>query len=213
MRVLSIHTGTPQKIEIEGKEILTSIFKKRMDAPVRISLSGLEGDQQANLEVHGGKYKAVYSYPTEHYPYWKKSQPQHLFEAGAFGENLMTEGLLENEVAIGDIFKVGTSILRVTQPRFPCFKLGVKFKDKGMIMHFHKSQRPGIYFEVIEEGIVEPGSRIETILKSGGTTILDFVQVHAETQPKAEALKAILSDQSLIDEWKVYFTKKLKTIS
>jgi MOSC domain-containing protein YiiM len=106
----------------------------------------LDGDQQADLTVHGGEYKAVYCYPMEHYAYWKKELPGRELPMGMFGENLTTEGMLENEVHLGDRFLIGSAEVIVTQPRLPCYKLGVRFGADDMVKRFLASTRTGFYF-------------------------------------------------------------------
>ncbi|MBV9405350.1 MAG: MOSC domain-containing protein, partial [Acidobacteriaceae bacterium] len=123
----------------------------------------LEGDRQADLRVHGGPYKAVYLYPSEHYAWWKKELPGMELPFGMFGENLTTEGLLETHVHIGDQFRFGSAVLQVTQPRMPCSKLAMRLGLPNMVKRFWHSGRPGIYFSIVEEGELGSGDAIELV--------------------------------------------------
>ncbi len=209
MKVLSIKVGQPKTISHKNREVKTSIFKEPITGLVKVGKLGLEGDTQSDLTVHGGQYKAVYAYPAEHFEFWKSIAPRHRFENGAFGENLTTTGLLETEVSIGDVYQIGSVVLRVTQPRFPCFKLGIKFDDNQMIKLFHDSLKSGIYFEVLEEGSFQAGDEIMTLSKSGGTTIHDFTVAKNSNGAEVDLIKKLIADPNLMDEWKEYFEGKL----
>jgi MOSC domain-containing protein YiiM len=156
MRVVSVNVGLPRVHTWQGRFVRTAIFKDPIKGPVALRGDNFEGDAQADLSVHGGKDKAVYAYPADHYADWQALLGRDL-SPGAFGENLTTEGLIEEHTHIGDEFRVGTARLVVTQPRMPCHKLGLRFGDVGMIRTFLKVGRPGIYFAVVEEGVVAPG--------------------------------------------------------
>ena len=209
MKVLSIQVGQPKIILHNHREVKTSIFKEAVKGPVKVKKLGLEGDTQSDLTVHGGQFKAVYAYAVEHFGYWKSIASRHVFENGAFGENLTTTGLLETEVSIGDVIQIGSVVLRVTQPRFPCFKLGIKFDDNQMIKLFHDSVKSGIYFEVLEEGEFKAGDEIKVITKSGGTTIHDFIVAKNSNGAEVELIKKLIADPNLMDEWREYFEGKL----
>lgn len=209
MKVLSIQIGQPKIIQHNDREVQTSFFKESISEAVEVGKLGIAGDTQSDLKVHGGPFKAVYAYPSEHFDYWRKLTPQHTFENGVFGENLTTTGLLETEVSIGDIYQIGSVTLRVSQPRFPCFKLGIKFGDPEMIKHFHESLKSGIYFEVLEEGSFQAGDEIMTLSKSGGTTIHDFTVAKNSNGAEVDLIKKLIADPNLMDEWKEYFEGKL----
>ena len=132
MRVLSVNVGIPAQVAAGRAMVLTSIFKSPVEGRVAVRRHNLDGDRQSDLTVHGGPYKAVYCYPSEHYPYWKQQLPDMDLPWGMFGENLTTEGLAEDAVSIGDQFRVGSAVLQVTQPRMPCFKLGIRFGRADM---------------------------------------------------------------------------------
>ena len=146
MKVISVSVGKPQMIQTDNENFLsTAIFKKRVEGRVIVNQLNLEGDAQADLTVHGGWSKSVYVYPHEHYEFWKSELPEIVFESGNFGENLTTEGLLETEVFIGDKIRIGTAEFAVTEPRMPCYKLGVRFGRSDIIRRFLQSRRSGFY--------------------------------------------------------------------
>src|SRR5262245_37665288 len=144
--IVSVNVGTPIEVSIQGNVVLTSIFKKPVEGRVAVRKLNVEGDRQADLTVHGGPHKAVYCYPEENYAFWSDQIPDTKLVFGNFGENLTTRGLMEDVVQIGDQFRVGSAILQVTQPRMPCYKLGIRFGRDDMVKRFWQSERPGIYF-------------------------------------------------------------------
>jgi MOSC domain-containing protein YiiM len=170
MRILSVNVGLPRLVEWGGRAITTGIFKHPMAGPVSLELLNFVGDRQADLTVHGGPDKAVYAYDDAHYAYWRNQIGHDDWTPGLFGENLTTEGLIETGVRIGDLFRVGSALLRAVQPRFPCYKLNARFNDPGMVRHFARSGRSGIYFRVVEPGVVQAGDEI-TLLEAADTTI------------------------------------------
>ena len=163
MKVLSVNVGLPRKVLFNGQTITTAIFKDPVKGPVMLRKINLDGDKQADLTVHGGVDKAVYSYPAEHYDYWRKQYPNIDIIWGMFGENFTTEGLMEDTVNIGDQVQIGSAKLVATQPRMPCYKLGVRFGLMEIIRRFLSSGRPGIYFKVLKQGEVKTGDKIEII--------------------------------------------------
>ena len=178
-QVLSVNAGTPQQVPVSGGGVLTSIFKTAVSGRVAVRRHNIDGDRQSDLTVHGGPYKAVYCYPHEHYQYWAKQLPDIELRSGNFGENLTTEGLLEEEVSIGDRFRAGSALLQVTQPRMPCFKLNIRFDRADMVKRFWRSGRPGIYFAVVEEGEVAAGDAIVmTEAAAVRITLSDVVRLH-----------------------------------
>jgi MOSC domain-containing protein YiiM len=152
--------GRPKIVEHRGRRVSTAIFKRPVEGKIALTRLNLEGDEQADLTVHGGPDKAVYSYASEHYPWWQEQLPDVDFPYGKFGENLTTEGLLESDVCIGDEFQVGTAVIKVSQPRLPCYKLGIKFGRADVIKKFIRSGLSGIYFSVVQEGVLSEGDEI-----------------------------------------------------
>jgi MOSC domain-containing protein YiiM len=189
----------PQQVRWLAMDVLTSIFKAPVEGRRAVRPHNIEGDRQSDLTVHGGPSKAIYGYPSEHYAYWRAQLPDHdLSVYGAFGENLTTEGLLEKDVRIGDRFRVGTAVLQVTQPRMPCFKLGVRFNLGTMVKLFWKSGRSGIYFSIVEEGEVAAGDPIERIARGPEeVTVADVVRLYRGDETSSElferAMRAPLS--------------------
>jgi MOSC domain-containing protein YiiM len=160
MRVLSVNVGLPREVTWRGRPITTGIFKQPVSGPVRIRTLNLAGDRQVDLRVHGGPDKAVYAYPFEFYELWSRERPDLDVGPGTFGENLTTEGLRDGEVAVGDRFRVGTAELVVTQPRLPCFKLGIKMGRDEFVTEFLERGLYGFYLAVLREGEVEAGDPI-----------------------------------------------------
>jgi len=163
MKIISVNVGRPRDVQWRGHTIKTSIWKSPAEGRVQAHRENLDGDQQSDLSVHGGEDKAVYVYPSEHYEYWRKELPDMELPWGAFGENLTTEGLLETSVRIGDRLRAGTAEFVVTQPRLPCFKLGIRFGSEQMIFRFLRSGRSGFYLAVSREGGVGAGDAIENV--------------------------------------------------
>jgi len=163
MTLISINAGLPREIIHRGREVTTGIFKAPVAGPVWLGRLNLEGDGQADLRVHGGADKAVYLYPFEHYAFWAGELGRHDFSHGQFGENFTTRGLLEDEVSIGDVFQIGAARVQVTQPRTPCFKLGIRMGEENFPARFATANRTGFYLRVLEEGRVVAGDAIERI--------------------------------------------------
>ena len=154
MKLISVSTGLPRETTWHGRTVTTGIFKQPVDGRVALRKLNLDGDRQADLTVHGGEYKAVYCYPIEHYDDWKKELPGRELPTAIFGENFTTEGLDEKSVHIGDQFRIGEAVVEVTQPRMPCYKLGIRFSRPDMPKRFHASGRCGFYLAVLREGEV-----------------------------------------------------------
>lgn len=163
MRVVSVNVGLPREVQWKRMRVSTAIFKCPIDGTIPIRKLNLDGDRQADLTVHGGPSKAVYGYPVEHYDYWRSQLIHMPLGLGVFGENLTTHGLLEKDLYIGDRIRVGTAVLRVAQPRMPCYKLQIRFDRDDMTKLFAMSLRSGFYFAVIEEGQLTVGDPIEII--------------------------------------------------
>ncbi len=163
MRLRSANLSLPKEVEHEGERVRTGIFKEPAAGPVQVRVAGLDGDGQADTENHGGPFKTVYAYPWEHYPHWEGILKRGPLPHGHLGENLTTEGLLEDQVHIGALYRMGTSLLQVTQPRKPCFKLGLRVGMNKFVKIFWNSGRTGIYLRVAEEGVIQPGDAIELV--------------------------------------------------
>src|SRR5215510_7153728 len=157
MKVVAISVGRPRQVQWRGRTVQTSIFNTTVSGSVHVTRLNIEGDEQSDLSVHGGAEKAVYADPAEHYNFWRRELPDTELPWGAFGENFTTEGLLEDEVWIGDRCRVGSVELVVTQPRMPCYKLAIRFGRPDMVKRFLQSRRSGFYFAVEREGEVGAG--------------------------------------------------------
>jgi MOSC domain-containing protein YiiM len=214
MRVVSVCVGLPNDIPWRGRVVNTSIFKRPVSGRVALRKLNLDGDEQADLTVHGGEFKAVYCYPLEHYPYWKKELPGRELPFGVFGENFTTEGLSEDSVHIGDEFSIGSAKVIVTQPRMPCYKLGVRFQSDDMVKRFLASRRTGFYLAVTREGEVGAGDEISQI--SNGSKDVPVAAItglyvakrygHAEIAMAKRALQAT----ALPESWKEYLRERLE---
>ncbi len=163
MKIISLNVGLPRIVRDRDREVITGIFKSPVPGPVMLRRLNLDGDRQADLEVHGGRDKAVYAYPSEHYDYWRQEFPEMELPWGMFGENFTTEGLCESSTFIGDHFRIGEALVAVTQPRMPCFKLAIRFGRDDIVKRFLASGRSGIYFSVLEQGLVDAGDKIERV--------------------------------------------------
>jgi MOSC domain-containing protein YiiM len=161
-RVVSVNAGLIRDLLWNDRSVSTGIFKEPVTGRVRVHTLGLEGDRQADLIAHGGPEKALYAYPSEHYEFWKKELGRTL-AWGMFGENLTTQGLLEDTVRLEDEYRVGSATVVVTRPRFPCYKLGIKFETMEMVKWFEAGGRSGFYLSVKQEGDVGVGDKIELI--------------------------------------------------
>jgi MOSC domain-containing protein YiiM len=168
MQIISINVGLPRDVEWCDQIVRTSIYKAPVTGRVRVDRLNIEGDRQSDLTVHGGVDKAVYVYPSPHYDFWRKELPDFDLQWGAFGENLTTTGLIEDDVRIGDRFGVGSAQFVVTQPRMPCFKLNIRFGRADMIKRFYRSGRSGFYVAVAKEGEIEAGDAISLLSRDVG---------------------------------------------
>jgi MOSC domain-containing protein YiiM len=176
MRIVSVNVGQPRQVtDAAGNPVLTSIFKSPVTGAVTVRELNIDGDRQADLVKHGGPLRAVYMYPAEHYAFWQGELPGIPLPWGAFGENLTSEGLLEDSVRIGDRLRVGTAELVVTRPRKPCFKLAIRLAQRDMVARFRASGRSGFYLSVAREGEVRAGDAVERIENGSGATIREVL--------------------------------------
>jgi MOSC domain-containing protein YiiM len=210
MKLLSVNVGLPREIEWQGKRVRTSIFKSASAGHVRVMTLNVEGDEQSDLSVHGGVHKAVYAYPSEHYPFWREEVPGVDLPLGTFGENFTTEGLFEEAVHIGDRFRVGSAEFIVTQPRLPCFKLGIRFGRREMVKRFLRSGRTGFYLAVLEEGWVTAGDSIELLARDEhGVTVADIVNLYTAGATNQDLLQRASALPALPTDWRDHFRKRL----
>ena len=210
MKLISVNVGMPREINIGGKTVRTSIWKNPVQGRVHVSTLNLDGDQQSDLTVHGGVDKAVYLYPSEHYAYWRAELPEVQLPWGAFGENFSAEGILEDQIRIGDRLRVGSVDFLVTQPRMPCYKLGIRINRRDIVKRFLASKRTGFYLAVLREGEVGQGDEIDFIEKQeSGVTISDIVSLYSTDSQNQELLRRATTVPALPQSWKDYFRKRL----
>ena len=209
MKLLSVSVGLPREIEWKGKIVRTSIFKAPVSGRARVAKLNVEGDQQSDLTVHGGIDKAVYAYPSEHYPFWREQFPDMELPWGVFGENFTTEGLLE-DTRVGDRFRIGSAEFVVTQPRMPCFKLGIRFNRPDMVKRFLESGRTGFYLAVVKEGEVAADDSIELLEQDQhNVTIADVVNLYRRDATNQDMLRRVSELPSLPESWRDYFRKRI----
>jgi MOSC domain-containing protein YiiM len=194
----------------KGATINTGIYKKPVTGRLALRRLNLDGDQQADLSVHGGPYKAVYAYPSEHYADWRRELPDGDLPWGMFGENFTTEGLREDQLHVGDRLRIGSSIVMVRQPRMPCYKLAAKFQRDDMIERFLRSGRSGLYFSVEQEGEVGEGDSFELISQvSQAITIAEMNRLFFPDKYNRSLLEKAIATTALPEDWREYFLPRL----
>jgi MOSC domain-containing protein YiiM len=210
MKLVSVNVGLPREVAWRGRTVLTSIWKQPVPGRVAARRLNLEGDRQADLEIHGGTYKAIYGYPSEHYPFWRSEYPQNPLPWGAFGENLTTEGLLESELCIGDRLRIGTVEMQVTQPRMPCYKLGIRFAHDDVLRRFLESGYSGFYFSVSREGDLAEGDAIEIVSRDPARVrVADITSLYSTDTRNERLLERAVALESLPQDWRDFFRKRL----
>ena len=210
-KLLSVNVGLPREVTWHGKRVTTGIFKEPIQDRVIMRRLNLDGDQQADLTVHGGISKAVYAYPSEHYGYWRTELPAMDLCWGMFGENFTTDGLLENAVYIGDRFQIGETEVMATEPRMPCYKLGIKFGRADIIKRFLASRRTGFYFAVMREGLVGAGDTVELIRREQEEiSVADITRLYAFDKDDVKSLRRAIQVEALPESWKGYFQHRLE---
>ena len=206
MKVLSVNVGLPREVEWRNESVETGIFKSPVSGRVAVTSLNLAGDRQADLSVHGGADKAVYAYPSEHYAYWREELPDVALAWGAFGENLTLEGLSEEEVRVGDVLRIGTAELVVTQPRLPCYKLNVRFQRPDMVKRFLQSGRTGFYLSVRKEGHLAAGDPVvRTPADPSAIGVNEVVTLYLNKGIRGELLQRALATEALPESWRDHF--------
>jgi len=214
MKLLSLNVGLPREVTWHGRKVTTGIFKRPVEGRVALATLNLDGDRQADLTVHGGEHKAVYCYPVEHYDYWKRELPNRELPMGVFGENFTTAGLAEDSVHLGDRFAVGSAEVVVTQPRLPCYKLGVRFQSDDMVRRFLASGRTGFYLAVDREGEVGAGDAIALISRDpNAVPVSEITRLYLAKIYSADdvaSIRRVLRVATLPDGWRGYFKEQLE---
>ena len=217
MELVSVNIGLPRQVTWRGRNTTTAIYKQPVGGRVALRKLNLDGDRQADLTVHGGEHKAVYCYPLVHYDYWRSELPGQELPMGVFGENFTTDGLLEDSVHLGDRLSVGSAEVVVTQPRLPCYKLGVRFQSDDMVKRFFASRRTGFYLAVAREGEVGAGDEIKVIARDpNGVPVSEITRLYAEKRygdsDRTSARRA-LRVAALPESWKEYFRGRLEKMN
>jgi MOSC domain-containing protein YiiM len=210
MQLISVNVSLPKEIHYKGESITTGIFKEPVPGRVMLRELNLDGDGQADLTVHGGAHQAVYVYPFEHYDYWKQELGRQDLAFGQFGENFTVAGMLEDQVHIGDLFRVGGAVAQVTQPRVPCCKLAIKMNLPQFPKLFMASARTGFYLRVLQEGEVGAGDVIERIeIDPDKMTVQEIFYLAFRNHDDREALKRALRQAGLSPGWHSMFAERL----
>lgn len=213
VKLVSVNVGLPREVSWKGKTVTTGIFKAPVDGPVALRRHNLEGDRQADLSVHGGPTKAVYVYSSQHYEYWRDELPDAELAWGAFGENLTVDGADEETINIGDEFQVGSARVVVTEPRMPCFKLGIRFGREDMVRRFLESQRSGFYVGVVEEGQIQAGDSLERVLEHpAGLSVADVTRLYTTDRANEPVLQKAVTVMELPQRWRDLFGHLLERV-
>jgi MOSC domain-containing protein YiiM len=212
MRLLSVNCGLPRQVDWHGSTVTTSIFKDPVNGRVPLRTLNLDGDKQSDLTVHGGQYKAVYCYPVQHYEYWKGKLPGQPLPIGVFGENFTVDGFDEDSVYIGDRFSVGSAEVVVSQPRLPCYKLGIRFGSDQMVKRFLASGLTGFYLAVLREGEVGAGDEIVPLSHDPDSIPVSAItRLYIAKEYNSEDLRdvqAAMKLSSLPDSWKQWLWER-----
>jgi MOSC domain-containing protein YiiM len=216
INLVSVNCGLPRQVLWHGRSVTTSIYKEPVKGRVALRTLNLDGDRQADLSVHGGLSKAVYCYPAAHYEYWKKELPGRELPLGSFGENFTVAGLVEDSVHIGDRFAVGSAEVVVTEPRLPCYKLGVRFESDEMVKRFLASRRSGFYVAVVREGEVGAGDKIVLTSREPISVPVPWItRLYVAKRYNAADIadvQRVLRTRALPDSWKEYFRERLASV-
>ena len=213
MKIISVNVGLPRLVLRNDEPVSTGIFKEPVAGRVMMRTLNLDGDRQSDLSVHGGPLKAVYVYPSEHYDFWKQELPEMELPWGVFGENLTTTGLLETEVNIGDKFRVGAAEVMVTQPRMPCYKLGIRFGRADIIKRFLMSERSGFYLSVLKEGEVGAGDEFQLLEKNtSGVRVVDVTRLYSSDKDDVDLMRRAIATEALPESWRDYLRRRLDNV-
>lgn len=213
MKILSLNVGLPREVTWHNRVVSTGIFKQPVSGRLALRTLNLDGDKQADLTVHGGTHKAVYCYASEHYDFWKRELPGRDLPAAVFGENFTVDEMFEDSLYLGDRFRIGTAEVVVTQPRLPCFKLGIRFQDDHMVKRFLVAGRSGFYLAVTKEGEVGAGDTFEPLSReSHAVPVSEITRLYiAKSYSAADVatVRRILQVSAVPEDWKSYFRDRI----
>ncbi len=213
MKVLSLNVGLPRDVTWHNRVVSTGIFKQPVSGRLALRTLNLDGDRQADLTVHGGTHKAVYCYPSEHYDFWKRELPGRDLPAAAFGENFTVDEMFEDSLYLGDCFRIGTAEVVVTQPRMPCFKLGIRFQDDHMVKRFLVAGRSGFYLAVTKEGEVGAGDTFEPLSRDPhAVPVSEIARLYLSKSygtVDVATVRRILQVSAVPEDWKSYFRDRI----
>lgn len=213
MKIISVNVGLPREVFWKERKVITGIFKEPVTGRVMMRKLNMEGDRQADLSVHGGPEKAVYAYPAEHYEVWRHELPEIAFTPGIFGENLTIAGLREDDVCVGDRLLVGEAEVIVTQPRMPCYKLGIRFGRDDIIKRFLASGRSGLYFSVAREGTVAAGDEVEILERAEQRfSIAEMNHLYRDERTNADLMRRALQVAALPESWRGWLRERLEKL-
>ncbi len=213
MQAISVNVGAPREVVWKGQTVVTGIFKEAVEGRVAVRRLNLEGDRQADLTVHGGPEKAIYAYPAEYYSFWREQFPEMNLPWGMFGENLTITGLLDETVHISDHFQVGSAKLMVTQPRLPCYKLGLKFGRDDILKRFLHSGMTGFYFSVLEEGEVAAGDPIRLLHRDDHQVkVADITRLYRQDKYNLDLIRRAVEVEALPEVWRDYFLQRIEKL-
>ena len=192
-RLLSVNVGMPKDVPWQGKTVFTGVFKDPVTGPRRVRRLNVDGDGQGDLAGHGGEQRAVFVYQLDSYRYWERELGRNDFVYGQFGENFTVDGLGDDEVCIGDRYRIGTAVFEVTQPRVTCYRVGIRMNDPRIPALLVSHHRPGFYFRVLEEGDVQAGDEIVKL--ASGPEQMPVAEVDAllylPGHPRQQLLRAL----------------------
>ncbi|MDF0715463.1 MOSC domain-containing protein [Muricauda sp. 334s03] len=198
MKIISTNLGGPTKIVWNGKETMTGIYKYPVDKPIYLDTEDVQGDTVVDRKYHGGTYKACYLFSADNYPYWKEKYPLLDWNWGMFGENLTIEGLDESKLRIGSTYKLGTALVQITQPREPCYKLGIRFGNQDILKQFIDHGFPGTYIRVLESGKVIVGDTMELVEESKAPlTVQQFYNLLFSRIKDQDVLRMAIQNEAL----------------
>jgi MOSC domain-containing protein YiiM len=213
MKLVSVNTGLPREVTWRHTTVTTGIFKEPVAGRVALRKLNLDGDRQADLTVHGGEFKAAYCYPLAHYDYWKQELPGRDLPLAIFGENFTIDNFAEDSIHLGDQFSVGSSQVVVTQPRLPCYKLGIRFQADDMVKRFLGSARTGFYLAVTREGEVGAGDEMKLLAREPqAVPVSEITRLYIAKEfssADVASLQKALQVAALPESWKEYFRERL----